>query len=86
MKKIPDTTNIIARHSDRHVPPEGPSSNLNAIVLEMTREQQCFAKHTKRMKELKKMASLQERVIHRMLDKSIEEPAPPERPQLKLVK
>jgi len=86
MKKIPDTTDIIARHSDRHVPPEGPATNLNATVLEMTRELQCFAKHTKRMTELKRMASLQERVIHRMLDRSVEESAPPERPQLKLVK
>ena len=61
-------------------------SGLNATILEMTHEKQCYAKHTKRMKELKIMASLQERVIHRMLARDIEKLAQPERPQLKIVK
>ena len=86
MKKIPDTSDTIARHSDRHVPPEGPATSLNATLLEMTHEHRCYAKHTKRIIELKRKASLQEKIIHRMLDRNIEKLAQPERPQLKLVK
>ena len=73
MKKTTDTDKTLA--SDR-------KSN----VLEMTREKQCYAKHTKRITELSTMALLQERVIHRMMARTIEELAQPERPHLKIIK
>jgi hypothetical protein len=41
--------------------------------------------HTRRMAALKKMAALQEKVITRILERSVEKPAHPKRPQLKIV-
>ena len=86
MKKTTDITNLIASHSDPNKSDETPNSGLKAIVLKMTREQQCLAENTKRITELKKIASLQEKVIHRMLDKGFEEMTQPERPHLKIVR
>jgi hypothetical protein len=86
MTKTTDITNLIASHSDRNKSDESPNTSLNAIVLKMTREQRRYAEHIRKMTELKRMASFQERIVHRMLDKGIEETGQPERPHLKIVK
>ena len=56
------------------------------MILEMEREEECYGKHTKRLAELKKLAALQEKVVHRMLDKSIEKSDQAKRPHLTVVK
>jgi hypothetical protein len=86
MTKIPDITDIIAGHFNQDNPPEESAAEPGAIILEMKREKQYYGEHTRRMAVLKKRAALQEKVILRMLERSIEKPAHPERPQLKVVK
>jgi hypothetical protein len=56
------------------------------MILEMKREEKYYGKHTKRLAELKKLAALQEKVVHRMLDGSIEGDDQPKRPRLRVVK
>ena len=54
--------------------------------MKIYREKKYYGEHTKRMAKLKKLAELQERIIHRMLDKSQEEHDQPKRPHLTVVK
>ena len=86
MKKIPNIADIIASHSNQDKTLQETAADLGAIILEMEREEQYYGKHTKRMAKLKKLAELQERIIHRMLDKSLEEHDQPKRPHLTVVK
>ena len=86
MTKIPNIADIIASHSNQDKTLQESAADLGAIILEMEREEECYGKHTKRLAELKKLAELQERIIHRMLDKSIDESEQPKRPHLTIVK
>ena len=62
------------------------AADLGAIILEMEREEQIYGKHTKRLAKLRQLAELQEKVVHRMLDNSIEKSDQPKRPHLTVVK
>ena len=86
MEKIPSIADIIAGHVNQDKTPEEAASNLGATILEMSREERYYGKHTRRMSELKKIAAVQERVVHRMLDSSIRKSAQPKRPHLTIVK
>jgi len=89
MKKIPDIsgiTDIKTGHFNQDTLPEESAADLGAVILEMTREKRYFGEHTRRMAALKKMAALQEKVITRILERSVEKPAHPQRPQLKIIK
>ena len=86
MTKIPNIADIIACHSNQDKSLQEAAADLGAIILEMEREEQYYGKHTKRLAELKKLAALQEKVVLRMLDKSIEKPDQPKRPHLTVVK
>ena len=66
--------------------PYEAAADLGAIKMEMYREKKYYGEHTKRMAKLKKLAELQEIVVHRMLDNSIEESDQPKRPHLTVVK
>ena len=85
MKKAPNTSGITAGHFNQDTRPKESAADP-AVILEMTREKRHFGEHTRRMAALKKMATLQEKVITRILERSIEKPAYPKRPQLKIVK
>jgi hypothetical protein len=52
----------------------------------MELEERYYGKHTRRMAELKKLAELQEKVVHRLLDRTVEELDQPKRPHLTVVK
>jgi len=86
MTKIPDITDITAGHFKQDSPLEESAAAPVAVVLKMTSEKRCFGEHTRRMATLKKMAALQEKILTRMLERSVEKPARPKRPQLKVIK
>jgi hypothetical protein len=86
MKKTPNISGISAGHFNQDTPQEESAADPGAVILEITREKRYYGEHTRRMATLKKMAALQEKVITRMLERSVEKPAHPKRPQLKLVK
>ena len=86
MTKIPNIAEIIASYSNQDKTLQESAADLGAISLEMEREEECYGKHTKRLAELKKLAALQEMVVHRMLDNSIEKSDQPKRPHLTIVK
>ena len=66
--------------------PYEAAADLGAIKMEMYRERKYYGDHTKRLAELKELAALQEKVVQRMLDRSIEEHDQPKRPHLTVVK
>ena len=86
MTKIPNIADIIASYSNQDKSLQETAADLGAIILEMEREEQCYGKHTKRLAELKKLAALQEKVVQRILDNSIDEHDQPKRPHLTVVK
>jgi hypothetical protein len=86
MEKIPNIADIIAGHFNQNKTPEEAAADLGATILEMSREERYYGKHTKRMAELKKIAELQERIVHRILDRSVEGHEQPKRPHLTVVK
>jgi len=89
MKKTPEISGIsgiTAGHVNQDTLPEESAADLSAVILEMKREKRYFGEHTRRMAALKKMAALQEKVITRILERSVEKPAHPQRPELKIIK
>ena len=86
MDKIPNISDIIASYANQDKTLYESAADLGAIILEMEREELHYGKHTKRLAELKKVAALQDTVVSRLLEKSIEKPEPPKRPHLTVVK
>ena len=86
MEKIPNIADIIASYSNQDKILEESAADLGAMILEMEREEKYSGKHTKRMAKLKKLAELQEMIVHRMLDRSIEKFDQPKKPHLTVVK
>ena len=86
MTKIPNIADIIASYSNQDKTLQESAAELGAMILEMEREEQCYGKHSKRLAELKKLAALQEKVVHRMLDRGLEKADQPKRPHLTVVK
>jgi hypothetical protein len=56
------------------------------MIMEMEREEELYGKNTKRLADLKRVRALQEKVVLRMLDRSIEGDARPKGPRLRVVK
>ena len=86
MTKIPNIADIIASYSNQDKTLKESAADLGAMILEMKHEEECCGKHTKRMAKLKKLAELQEIVVHRMLASSIEKSDQPKKPHLTVVK
>jgi hypothetical protein len=86
MTKIPNIAEIIASYSNQDKTLQESAADLGAMILEMEREEECYGRHSKRLAELKELAALQEKVVLRMLDKSVEEHNQPKRPHLAVVK
>ena len=86
MDKVPNIADIIASYSNQDKTLEESAADLGAMILEMEREEECYGKHTKRLAKLKELAELQEIVVHRMLDSSINKSEQPKRPHLTVVK
>ncbi|MDB4409332.1 hypothetical protein N9235_00760 [Gammaproteobacteria bacterium] len=86
MEKIPNIADIIASHSNQEKTLYESAADLGAIILEMEREEEYYGKNTKRLAKLKQLAELQERVVHRMLENSIDKSDQPKRPHLTVVK
>ena len=86
MDKIPNIADIIASYCNQDKTLYESGADLGAIIFEMKREEQYHGKHTKRMEELAQLAEIQERVIHRMLDRAIDKSDQPKRPHLTVVK
>lgn len=86
MIKIPDIADIVARHSSQNKILHDSAADPGGIILQMKREKVQYGEHVRRMAELTKQAALEERILHRMLEKSVEEYGQPKRPQLKVVK
>ena len=86
MEKTPDIADIIASHFNQDKTLYESAADLGAIAFEMIREKINQGQHAKHMEELTKLAALQERIIRRMLDDSIEKSDQPKRPHLTVVK
>jgi len=78
MEKIPGITDITARYSDHEKNLKESSADPGAVILKM--------KHTKRMAEFTKQAAFQERVIRRVLERSLEKYNQPKEPHLTVIK
>ena len=77
------TPSIIGNASNQESLPQEAATDLGATILEMKREER---KHTKRMAELAMFSEIQEKVIHRLLERAIEKPDQRKRPHLTVVK
>ena len=86
MTKIPNIADIIASYSNQDKSLQESAADLGAMILEMEREEECHGKHSKRLAELKRARELQEKVVLRMLESSIDKSDQPERPHLTVVK
>ena len=86
MEKIPNIADIIASYSNQDKTLEESAADLGAMILEMEREEEYYGKNTRRLAKLKKLAELQEIVVNRMLDNSINKSDQPKRPHLTVVK
>jgi hypothetical protein len=84
--KIPNIADIIASYANQDKITYESAADLGAITLEMKHEKDHYGENTERMAEIQKMAELQERVIRRMLENSLEESHQPKRPHLTVVK
>lgn len=86
MDKISNIADIIARYSNQDMILHNSAADLGAIILEMKREEHYYGRLTSRMAKLEKMAALQEKVVSRLLERSVDEHDHPKRPHLKIVK
>jgi len=86
MTKIPNIADIIAGYANQDKTLRESAAELGAMILEMEREEQYYGKHSKRLAELKRAKALQEKVVLRMLDSSIDKSDQPKRPHLTVVK
>ena len=86
MDKIPNIADIIASYSNQDKTLYESAADLGAIIFEMERQEKYYGKHTKRLAELKRIKALQETVIRRLLDNSIEKSDQPKRPHLTIIK
>ena len=78
MEKIPGITDITAIYSNHKKSRQASSAAPGAVILKM--------KHTKRMAEYAKQATVQERVIRRVLGRSLEKYNQPKEPHLTVIK
>jgi hypothetical protein len=65
---------------------EESAADLGAMILEMEHGAEFFGMPTERMAELMRVRALQEKVVLRMLDRSVEKDDPPMGPRLRVVK
>jgi hypothetical protein len=86
MTKITDIAESIASHADQDKSLYESAADLGAMILEMEREEDCQGRHSKRLAELKRARAIQEKVVLRMLDGSIEGDERPKGPRLRVVK
>ena len=86
MTKLPNIADIIAAYSNQDKTLQESAADLGAMILEMEHEEENYGEHSKRLAELKYLAEVQEMVVHRMLDRSIEGHEQPKRPHLTVVK
>jgi hypothetical protein len=86
MTKIPGIADIIASYANQDKSLYESAADLGVMILEMEREEEWHGAHSKRLAELKRARALQERVVMRMLDGSIEGSDRPKGPRLRVVK
>jgi hypothetical protein len=86
MTKLPNIADIIAGYYNQDKTLRKSAADLGAMILEMKREGKYYGRHSRRLAELKKLAALQEKVVDRMLDISIEGHDRPKGPRLRVVK
>jgi len=82
MDKITGIADIIASYSNQDKTLEESAADLGATILEIGQEKALSGEHTRRMAELKKVAELQKKVVHRLLDRTVEDLNQPKRPHL----
>ena len=86
MTEIVNLGDIIVNYFNQEKTLQETAADLGALNLEIKRLKQRYRKYTKRMEELTQLGEIQERVIHRMLDRAIEKPDQPKKPHLTIVK
>ena len=86
MTKIPNIAEILAGRFNQDNPPEASATAPGAIVLETEFAEQSSGRHGRRLSELRKRAVLEEKIIRRMLDSSMEKYGQPKKPHLEIVK
>ena len=86
MTDIPNIADIMAAYASQDKTLRQSAADLGAMILEMQRDEKNCGTHARRLAELKKLAVLQEKVVHRMLSKSIAADEQPKKPHLTVVK
>ena len=86
MTKLPNIADIIAGQSNQDKTLYESAADLGAMILEMEREEELNGKTAERLAELKRVRALQEKVVFRMLERSIEGDDRPKGPRLRVVK
>ena len=85
MDKIPNIADIIAGYADQDKTLRESAADLGAMILEMEREEELHGAHSRRLAELKRVRALQEKVVMRMLERSVEGEERPKGPRLTVI-
>jgi hypothetical protein len=85
MDKIPGIADIIASYSSQDKTLEESAADPGATILEVGQEKVLSGEHARRMTELKKVAELQKKVVHRLLGRAVEDLNQPKKPHLTVV-
>ena len=85
MTKLPNIADIIAGYANQDRTLQESAADLGAMILEMEREEELHGAHSRRLAELKRVRALQEKVVMRMLDGSVDGSEPPKGPRLRVV-
>ena len=86
MTDIPNIADIISGYAKQDKTLRQSAAGLCVMILEMERDEDCRGRQSRRLAELKKLSALQEKLVNRMLSKSIEADEQSKKPHLKLIK
>lgn len=72
MGKTPRIEDVVASYFNEDKSAQESAADLGAIVYQMMREEEYYGKRTKRMAELTKLSNIQERVLRKILEKTMD--------------
>lgn len=75
-----------ANYTNQDKTTDEATSDPGAIIFELKREEHPYGEDTERMAEIQKLAKRKERLIRKMLDRSLEASHQQKRPHLTVVK
>ena len=82
----PNIADFSANYTNQDNTTDESTANPGAIILELKGEKRQYGEDSKRMAEIQKLATRQERLIRKILDRSLEASHQQKRPHLTVVK